>query len=41
MRAPEVICIPHVTLTDSDDAAAHHAAMREVSREYAERVWGV
>ena len=40
MLAPDVICIPQVTITENDDAAAYYAAMLEVSREYADRVWG-
>jgi hypothetical protein len=38
--APGVICIPQVSLAEGDDAQAHYAAMREVSRQYAQRVWG-
>jgi hypothetical protein len=38
--APDAICIPQLSIEEEDDASAYYAAMLEVSKEYAERVWG-
>ena len=38
--APDVIVIPQLSIGEADDAAAYHAALREVAKEYADRVWG-
>jgi hypothetical protein len=38
--APDVIVIPQLSIGEEDDAAAYYAAMLEVSKEYAERMWG-
>jgi hypothetical protein len=38
--APDVIVIPQLSVGEKDDAAAYYSAMLEVSREYAERMWG-
>jgi hypothetical protein len=40
MLAPDVIVVPQVNIVEKDDAAAYYAAMLEVSKEYAERMWG-
>lgn len=38
--APEVIVIPQVGIGEDDDAGVWYAAMLEVAKEYADRVWG-
>jgi hypothetical protein len=40
MLAPDTICIPQVAVPEEEDAAAYYAALVEVSREYADRIWG-
>ena len=39
--APDVIVIPTLCVTASDDVPAIHRRLREISREYAQRMdWG-